>query len=263
MELIEGFHSVATLAFVLGSALVSVRLLVLAHRTREAPELLLGCAILCTAVLGYGVLIANFALRGGMQLAAKEVPPVAVALYGAGKLLHDLGVTLFLLFVVHVFRRDTRWAQALAGMLALLLWGGFALGAAKGSFRVEQVGGPAWFCEYAVIWTYPLWNMIESYRYWGLLRRREALGLADPLVTDRFFLWGTGSLFSALAIWTASIPYAFMGDLARLTEITPAVRIVTAVLGLGSIGCSLFAFLPPTWYRRHVLARASVVSRAS
>lgn len=252
MGIVDGFHSVATLAFVLGSAVVSVRLLALAYRTREAPEVLLGSALLCTAVLGYGVLIANLVVRGGLQVAPQDVPPLAIVLSGVGKLLHDIGVTLFLFFVVHVFHRRTPWAWALAGALALLLWGGFAVGAAHGSFRMDQVGSSAWFCEYAVIWTYQLWNMIESYRYWGLLRRRVALGLADPLVTNRFFLWGTGSLVSSLAIWAASVPFAFMGDLPRLAEITPAVRIMTAALGLASVGCSLFAFLPPTWYRRRI-----------
>jgi hypothetical protein len=126
---------------------------------------------------------------------------------------------------------------------------------------MEQVGSGAWLCEYGVIWTHQLWNMTESYRYWGLLRRRIALGLADPLVTNRFFLWGTGSLLSSAAIWTASIPYAFMGDLARIADITPVVRIVTAVLGLGSVTCSLFAFLPPAWYRRRISFSASVLER--
>ena len=252
MGILGGFHSVATLAFVLGSALVSIRLLALAYRTREAPEILLGGALLCEAVLGYGVLIANLVIRGGLQVAAQDVPPLAVVIAGAGKFLTDVGVTLLLLFVVNVFRRQTPWAWALAGTLALILWGGFAVGALHGSFRMERVGSLAWLCEYGVIWSHQLWCMMESYRYWGLLRRRAAFGLADPLVTNRFFLWGTASLASSIAIWAASVPFAFMGDLQRIADITPAVRIVTAVLGLCSVSCSLFAFLPPAWYRRRI-----------
>jgi hypothetical protein len=259
MRFVDGFHSVATLAFVLGSAVVSLRLLALAYRTREAPELLLGSALLCTAVLGYGILIAELVVRGGLEVAPQDVPPLAVVLAGVGRFLHNVGVSLFLLFVVQVFRRHTPWAWALAGALALLLWGGFAVGAAQGGLRVDRVGSAAWFCEYAVIWSYQLWSMMESYRYWGLLRRRAALGLADPLVMNRFLLWGTGSLFSTLAIWTASVPFAFMGDLQRIAEITPVVRIVTGALGLVCVSCLLFAFLPPAWYRRHVSAGASAL----
>jgi hypothetical protein len=41
-------------------------------------------------------------------------------------------------------------------------------------------------------------------------------------------------------------------DLELALAITPAVRIVTAIAGIGSVSCSLFAFLPPAWYRRKI-----------
>jgi hypothetical protein len=34
------------------------------------------------------------------------------------------------------------------------------------------------------------WGAVEALRWWRLLRRRLALGLADPVVTNRFLLWG-------------------------------------------------------------------------
>jgi hypothetical protein len=249
---IEGFHTLATLAFVGGSAVVAVRLLLLAKRTGQEPERLLGAAILCAAVLGYGVLIANLVLRA--DTAPADVSTLAVFLSGAGRILHDVGVTLFLVFVVRVFRPDEAWAKALAGAMLALLWGGVGLGAAAGAFRYEldAVGRPAWWCEYAVIWTYSLWSMAESFRYWGAMRRRAAIGLADPVVANRFLLWGTSSLLTALATWTASIPYAYVGDHAATAAITPAVRTLTAIAGIGSVSCSLFAFLPPAWYTRRI-----------
>jgi hypothetical protein len=66
------------------------------------------------------------------------------------------------------------------------------------------------------------------------MRRRVAIGLAEPLVANRFFLWGTSSLFSCAAIWTASVPYAVIDDLEVALAIAPAVRIVTAIAGIGS-----------------------------
>ncbi len=252
MGIAEGFHTVATLAFILGSAVVSVRLLLLSRRTGQEPERLLGAAIGCTAVLGYGVLIANLVLRG--TAAPEDVPALAVFLSGAGKTLHDLGVTLFILFVVRVFRPTERWAGALAGAMVSLLWYGLGMGALAGSFRNEMgaVGSATWWCEYAVIWSYPIWSMVEAYRYWGVMRRRVAIGLAEPAVANRFFLWGTSSLFTALATWTASIPYAYIGNLEQAAAITPAIRIVTALAGIVSVSCSLFAFMPPAWYRRRI-----------
>ena len=263
MGFTAGFHTLATLVFIAGSAVVAAQLLGLARRTGQEPELLLGAAIGCTAVLGYGVLIANLIVRGTSP--PEAAPALAVFLTGAGKSLHDFGVTLFLVFVVRVFRRDEAWAKALAGGMVALLWGGLVVGAINGSFRFElaAVGSLPWRCEYAVIWTYSIWSAVEAYRYWLAMRRRVAIGLADPLVANRFFLWGTGSIFTVLATWTASIPYAFVSDLETLTAITPAVRIATALAGLGSVSCSLFAFLPPAWYRSRIeplLTRAAAAT---
>ena len=97
-----------------------------------------------------------------------------------------------------------------------------------------------------------VWVAFESFRWWGLMRRRRALGLAGALVTNRFLLWGLGSVFTAAATWTASVPYLYAADLARLEAITPVVRIATAFAGLASISCSYLAFLPPAWYRRRI-----------
>jgi hypothetical protein len=254
--LAASLHGLATLVFVAGSALVGVRLLLLARRSRQVPELLLGGAILCAAVLGYGVLIAALVARGG-RLDADSATPATIALWAGGKALHDLGVTFFLLFVVRVFRTGETWALALAGGLLALLWGGYAgVGLASG-FRSDPIGSAAWWCEYAVVWTYPLWMGLESLRWWRLMRRRRALGLAGALVTNRFLLWGVGSGFTALAIWTASVPYLYASDLARLDAITPLARIATAATGLASITCTYLAFLPPAWYRRRVVAPRS------
>jgi hypothetical protein len=249
VSLIAAIHTIATLVFIAGSGVVAIRLLWLAHRTRQLPELLLGSAILCSALLGYGVMIASLVIRGGVT-EADAVPALAVWLMGIGRCVHDLGVTLFLAFVVYVFRRRAPWAWALAGTMAFVMWSGVIVAASRGSFRAEQVGSLPWWCEYVVIWTYPLWALVESYRYGVLVRRRVLLGLASPLVANRFFLWATGALFTFLATATASIPYLMLGDLDLMLRWTPAIRVATALLGLLSIGCSLFAFLPPAWYRR-------------
>lgn len=262
MDLLNSVQSIATLIFVLGSTAVGVKLLLLSSRTKQLPELLLGASILCTGGLGYGLLIAAIVIRGTEPMAPADVPALSVALAAIGRTIHNVGVTLYLGFMVYVFRRSAGWAYALAGVAALLLWGGFLVGVGQGSLRNVGVGGAAWFAEYVVIWGYPVWNAIESFRYYGLMRRRASLGLADPIVTNRFLLWGTGSVFAALAIWTASVPFVFASDVARLEAITPAIRIVTAILGVVSVSCSLLAFLPPTWYRRRIVSLGSTPATA-
>jgi hypothetical protein len=234
---------------------VAVRLLLLARRSREAPELLLGLAILGTAVLGYGVLIASQILR--LQATGGEVPNAAIGLSAVGKTLHDLGVGCFLVFVLKVFRPGELFARGLAAGAGTMLFFGLALGMLTGSLRTEVVGSTAWLCEYLVIFSYPLWLTFESLRYWRLMRLRAALGLADSLVANRFLLWGVGSLFTALAIWTASAPFFFVDRPELGLALAPAIHIVTAITGLASISCSYLAFLPPDWYRLRVERRAA------
>lgn len=256
MPLAQSFHLLATLVFVLVSAVVGARLVQLARHTRQQPELLLGSAILGTAVLGYGVLIAAAILRGN-DLSAASATPTTIALSAIGQTLHAAGVTCFLLFILRVFHPRDGWAHALGGVAGLLLWGGLAWSAWRGAFVVNDSGSAAWWCEYAVIWTYPLWIGIESLRYWRIMRRRVALGLGDPLVANRFALWGFGSIGSAGAIWTASIPFFLLGHPDLLASLTPPIHVVTAIAGLTSVGCSYLAFLPPPWYARRIEAAAN------
>jgi hypothetical protein len=254
VQFVQGFHLVATALFVCGSAVVGLRLLWLARRTGRSPELLLGAAILGTAVLGYGVLIVGTIMRS--MLGSEVVPESLVLLTAVGKIAHDLGVSLFLAFVVSVFRPGDSWARGLAGGAMLLLWTGLAWGAMLGSFRMDNTGTPAWWCEYAIIWTYSLWLVFESFRYWRLMQKRVWLGLTDPMVTNRFLLWGCGSLFTFMATAIASVPFALLGQSDLMATVAPTVYVGTAIAGVCSISCSYLAFLPPTWFAERVRARA-------
>ena len=256
MQLVQSFHLIATFLFVLGSAVVGIRLVLLSRRTREQPELFLGCAILGAAVLGYGVLIAGMIVRGG-NTDPEAVSTLAMVLSAVGKTLHDLGVTFFFLFILRVFRQGETWAYALTALAMVLLWGGMGWGMATGSLRIEAVGSVAWWCEYAVIWTYPLWLGAESLRYWRMMKRRVALGFGEPMVTNRFALWGVGSVFSALAIWTASIPFLLLDRPELSASLMPVIHVATAVAGVASVSCSYLAFLPPAWFVRRVSGAAA------
>jgi hypothetical protein len=248
--LIQSYHLLATVAFVLASALVSLRLIGLAARTRQRPELLLGLGILGTAVLGYGVLIAAAILRGGVATTANN--DFERGLHALGGILHDTGVTMVLLFVRSVFRPHERWARALTAVALLALWGGHLGWELTNGYRSTLPGNGFWWLRYAVIWTYPLWTMVESYRYYALLRRRSALGLADPLVTNRFLLWGSAALGTALATWTASLPYLLIDRPETLVAWGPLIQVATASFGVVTVTLYGLTFFAPAWYRRWI-----------
>lgn len=250
----QSYSLAATFLFVLASAVVSVRLLLLSRRTRRTPELYLGLGILGTAVLGYGVLIAAAVAHG--TASADLMTDSLRTLRGSGQILHDAGVAMTIVFVVSVFRPQERWAKLLAGMMLLSLWGGCLGWELKNGFRSSARGNAFWWMHYATIWTYPLWTTIESYRYYGLMRRRVALGLAEPLVTNRFLVWGTASLGTLLAVWISSISFFIPRDPATLAAWSPGIQIATATVGVATVSLYYLTFFPPSWYRAWVARNA-------
>ncbi|NNL66520.1 MAG: hypothetical protein HKP30_09780 [Myxococcales bacterium] len=247
----ESFQLLGTLVFVSVSAVVGVRLVRLSGRSGARPELYLGLGILGTAVFGYGFQIASVIARG--DAFAPDPSRMAVALTFFGKLLHDAGVTMILAFVLVVFRPGDRRAQVAFAVLCAMLWSGMIGLGPTGGYRDLLIKNPWWWLEYAVIWTYPLWPAFESFRYWGMMRRRRKLGMADPLTTNRFFLWGLASLGTFLAVAVTSFPMLLERE--AMLALETASRVTTAAIGLCTVAIYALAFFPPAPYRRF-LARA-------
>jgi hypothetical protein len=102
------------------------------------------------------------------------------------------------------------------------------------------------------------WASLESLVYWRLMRRRLALGLADPLVTNRFALWGMG-----LGAGAAGTTIAFLGNLfgARYGGSGLVFEALIAATGLVGAATLFLAFLPPARYQRWLLRRAGAAAR--
>jgi hypothetical protein len=245
------FYLVSTTAFCLFCLVIGVRLLLLSRRTGGVPERLLGLALGATGGFGYGILIfVSLAHR-----ANGGAPSTLLTALGlVGKAIHDLGVLAMLGFILTVFRPNERWARALAGAMAVVLLVGYVGNAVTGGFTQSRPQGFWYWLGFAVIGTYPMWNAAESFRYHGLMRRRGALGLADPLVVNRFLLWGIGALFSVAAIWTISLPAMIGLSLEDQLRIAPLAMSITGVFGIGAISSYWLTFFPPAWYRARIAA---------
>lgn len=259
-EALHVVHQTGTMIFAFGSLYVAVRLLRLSRNTSRTPELYLGLGIGCS-VLGYGFMIASMNLRGGHMMAPST--PLSTLLDFTGYLVHNAGVTATLMFVLNVFRPRQRWAQVLFAIAMLALWGGLAGVATRTRMGGDMIGHPAWFMQYLIIWTYPLWTTVESFRYYSLMRRRSALGLADPLLANRFLLWGTASLMTGCTTWIASIPFALHAQPLLLENWTPGIRVATAGLGLLTIACYALTFFPPERFVAWVRASAGTRNPAA
>jgi len=230
-------------AFVLVSLVLGGRLLAMARRTRQLPELACGLGLLLMGGIGYPL------------LAIIEQAPLPVetevALLLTQMLFHVAGSTLLCVFNARVFRPGSRPAQALVVL-------SFALVTTLAGAQIMRPGLVA-FVEGGVgIWhwhgaatTIPLlWAGAESLRYHRLMQRRQALGLADALLTNRFRLWAL-AMFSAALITIISVTAETLGTTLAGTRLG---GLVIGSFGTLAAGAIWLAFLPPKAYVRRMSA---------
>jgi hypothetical protein len=251
MALAGSFYLISTTAFCLFCLVIGVRLLLLSRRTGALPERLLGLGLGATGGVGYGLLIIVSLARQANGGAPSDL---MTALGLVGKAIHDLGVLAMLGFILSVFRPGERWARALAGAMAVVLLVGYVGNAVTGGFSESRPQGFWYWLGFTAIGTYPMWTAAEAFRYHGLMRKRRALGLADPIVVNRFLMWGVASLFSVAAIWTISLPAMLGLALEEQLRIAPLAMSITGIWGIGAISSYWLTFFPPAWYRARIAA---------
>lgn len=228
--------------FLLMSAALSIRLLQLARRNRAVPELLLGSAFLLGGTLGATLEAA------GPSLA----PEVAGRLVAVGKALGGIGIALNALFTWWVFRRGESWATALLVGLVALLTLGYFVNWQSGTFQTGMTTPDAFWLEFVGRVASPIWLGSEAVIYWSRMRRRSRIGLADPLVQNRFLLWALASFTGVLLIATSAAPvYARIGS-----QVADANLAAFGVLGIATAALYWLAFFPPEAYRRRICASA-------
>lgn len=161
------------------------------------------------------------------MLVAPSHPTLGAVVLGAAQVATGVGAVSAYIFTWTVFRRDDGWARwlviAAAAVFVVVFFGRLATGGFVLPMKLDF-----WFHVNSIdTTTCLLWGAIESLRYYTMMRRREQIGLADHLVTNRFLLWGLG------------IGAAGVGSLI-------------------SVGVVMWiAFLPPAAYRRWIEARAA------
>ncbi|MEB2345112.1 MAG: hypothetical protein OZ948_10235 [Deltaproteobacteria bacterium] len=213
-------------SFVLASLAVGTRLLLLARRTRAAPEGALGAALLLGGGIGYLLMVL------ALDLLPRPWAPAALLL--ANLSLHA-GALFLAIGTAHIFRPGDPRGRAIVTAIALVL--GFSYTLRLGDARTIPPAP-------VVFWTSTIgsaaayaWSAAEAGRYAALLRRRVRLRLADPAVTRRIVLW-SAACSAAVAIHAATAANRFLT--AQGTH--PAVLALSSALGLGAAGCLWLAF---------------------
>jgi hypothetical protein len=219
---------------------VGVRLLALAARTREAPELLIGLGVLGIGPVGFGLqTLAGAASHAG----------AAELLAGVGALATAVGIWAKLAFNWRVYRRQSRWAALVALALGLGVAVHLVLQPLRGSFRdaiddVEMTAVRGALQAVALVW-----GSGEAFVYWGRMRRRARIGLADPVLVNRFLMWATSA--GSAGLGTAVGVVASLAAGATPMEM-PSILVSSSAFGFVAALGMWLAFAPPAAYRTWV-----------
>jgi hypothetical protein len=248
------------------SLVVGLRLLSRARHGWPAPELSLSIYFLVSAFLATPPQIVVYGGMGDPRLAVPE--PTARALLAFAVAAMAIGAAAAYVFTWKTFRPEHGSAKGMvaAGIGCLAL--GYALESTEG-FAPVMFAGPGHWIGWAGRTAAPLFIAIESFRWWGMLRRRLRIGLADPVVANRFLLWGVWAACSTLNfvadLASRSIYWLVFGTIQPVPEylaatVAPTIAI-TMALGCVSAVTLFLTFFPTRAYLRRVEARAAAVTR--
>jgi hypothetical protein len=235
--------------------LVGIKLLTIAARSHKFPELAIGIALFSYAALSQPALL----VRG--ILGEEASPSLQIGLSAFNLLTLCITLIALLLFTWRVFGAESRWRQALAAGIAAGALMGFGvsmwniwlqLSAGLPVMMYRRIGmTPFYVLAFG-------WMSLESLRYYARMRRRRALGLADPVVTNRFLVWGAGQAVSTL------VTFALVVATMTQPEISPSDPFVYWVVTLAGFVNALvwwLTFTPPTAYLRWVEGSATEGAR--
>ncbi len=236
---------ISTIASLVASAVLGVRLLRLYARTRQVPELIMGSAFLGAGVVGYVLMLA------GAGAASQMAAETARLLFMIGYGLISGGVILTYLFVWRVFRPGSTLAKVFVGIVCPVV----AVTALPSALPTLDDPGLAmdgtalfvFWLGHGVRIACGVWGTLEAGHYHLAMRRRLRLGLADPVVTNRIALWGAASLGGVVIFASTAIANAGGSSMGAIMTAGQIVLISTVTLAVA--GCQWLAFFTPRWYR--------------
>lgn len=241
---------IALAVFVLSCSAVGLRLVWIGARQRLGPAWSCGLGFTFIATVGQPLSVAS-------GINTSPIGEINHGLAAAGILFVAAGLASFFAFTLTVFRLESRWGWALAaGSILALTVAGFgkigALASADRALMGSQVG-TGWSLAMGALSTLCYaWLGVEGMLEWRKSRRRLALGLADPAVSNRFLMWGIFGLSTTLLSSFLLVLQITTGGSGSL-----AGQIATTVFGLVSSGTVMLAFFPPRRYVERLRARAA------
>lgn len=232
---------------ILACMAVGVRLVALAVRRRQLPELALGGSYLLFGALGYP--LGAVARASAAEGAADAGSWLAVALA-----IQNLGIVSCYVFNARVFRPGWSGIAIASTGAGLLLVSWLGHGVHPGWAGAESHG----FWYYLGLGTRAaafVWGAVEAFRYRAQLERRARIGLADVVVANRMLLWGATYVLIALGFGVYAWGTRWSGGVN-----SPVVVLPLATCGVGAAAMMTLTFFPPAAYRRWLARQAERAS---
>jgi len=222
----------------------SVPLFRRAARSGESPERLLASAFLL-----YGVSYLFYQLPMIPTFSARWVEFSVIA-----RILTAVGSVFLAFFTRLVFREDAVWAKWAALGCALLVTVGISISFFEGDWEgYRPLSSVGFWIEWTALMAPGIWVTIEGFVNYRSASKRMALGLCDPLVANRFLIWGffgIGMMGAMVVVIPMNIEYELSGAFSVWADATGGG------IEMFTISTVWLAFYPPAVYRSWVGRRA-------
>jgi hypothetical protein len=217
-----------------------IRLIRRGMRMSETPEYLLGTVFLLWSLYYYLDILPYVLVEESLL----------TPLFFVARAVIVVATINFALFTRQVFRSRSVWSGWLIAGTAFCLIAGLGGSVAVGDWGgVRPLSNPWYWLEALGVNVPFVWIAAESLGQYGKARRRLRLNLCDPLVCNRYLLWGLASV-----IW---LGVEFVSNAENIEyEVTQRVSVWLDFLLMASelisVAIVWLVFFPPAFYRRWI-----------
>jgi len=224
--------------------IAGVRLIRLSWRSQKSPELLLGITFF----------LWGFAYACWQIPIATANQPLTQPLFFAGRVFTCAATIFFASFIWIAFRSQARWAKTLVFAIAIGVFAGVAGSFAVGDWEgVRPLSNPWWWADWTAAFVALSWVGVEGFINYLNARQRVRLGLCDPLVYNRYLLWGITGF-----VWTVFYGMVAFQNIEFETQHAWSIAMDRANCAADITGVALvwLIYFPPRFYQRWIAGTA-------
>ena len=241
--------AICVLAYIATATIAGARLLWAGRRADRVPERLLGTG---SILIGVSLPVSVASGFGG------DATQVHVPVWIASEIVTQIGIVCLYGFTQQVFRPRVAWAKRLLVAVAIAMpvcLVGASIGLVRAEPRTLSVTATGlWLllCQIGYGGSF-VWGAIEGFTHHRIAAKRLALGLADPVVVNRFLLFALfGVACTGIAVANAAAIVLERNIATSLIVVLPS-----AVLSLAAAAAMFLAILPPAWYLDRLRAKTA------